>query len=142
VASVALVSSVLLTLVLTVGCRVAEGTVSSGATSTTPLSTPRPGGTYNYPLRYDVSSVLPFRAWELDVSAMVAHEIYQRLAAYETRADGSVVTVPCLAQSWSANADATVSTFRLRRGVRFQAPVDREVKAADVVTDHRFAADV
>ena len=85
--------------------------------------------------------MLPFRAWELDVSAAVAHEIYEGLVAYETRADGNVVTVPCLAQSWSANADATVWTFRLRRGVRFQAPVDREVTAADVVADYRFAAD-
>ena len=49
--------------------------------------------------------------------------------------------MPCLAESWSANADATVWTFRLRRGVRFQEPVGREVTAADVVADVRFGAD-
>ncbi len=73
---------------------------------------------------------------------MVAHEIYEGLVACETRADGSVVTIPYLAQSRSANADATVWTFRLRLGVRFQAPADRKVTAADVVALCRFAADV
>ena len=133
---------VLCVLVLASGCDATSRTVSNGAGgSASPSSIPRPGGTYNYPLDYDISTLLPFRAWELDTSAAVAHEIYEGLVAYETQAGGSVVTVPCLAQSWSANADATVWTFRLRRGVRFQAPVDREVTAADVVADYRFAAD-
>ena len=50
-------------------------------------------------------------------------------------------TVPCLAESWSGNSDATVWTFKLRRGVMFQAPVSREVTAADVVADLRYLAD-
>jgi oligopeptide transport system substrate-binding protein len=132
---------VLLALVAAAGCSGTETASSAAGVSASPSSTPRSGGTYNYPLDYDVSSLLPFRAWELDVSAVVAHEIYEGLVAYESKADGTVVTVPCLAQSWSASADATVWTLRLRRGVRFQAPVDREVTAADVVADYRFAAD-
>ena len=101
------------------------------------VTTPRSGGTYNYPLQYDVTSLLR----SAPTSQEVAHQIYEALVTYDTLADGRVVTVPCLAQSWSANADATVWTVRLRRGVRFQAPVDREVTAADVVADYRFAAD-
>ena len=140
--TVSAVVLVLCVLALASGCSGAAESVSSGAgASASPSATPRPGGTYNYPMDYDVSTLLPFRAFELDTSEMVAHEIYEGLVAYETRADGSVVTVPCLAQSWSANADATAWTLRLRRGVRFQAPVDREVTAADVVADYRFAAD-
>jgi ABC-type transport system substrate-binding protein len=140
--SVAAAVTVCLALMLASGCAGTAETVSSGAgVSAAPSATPRPGGTYDYPMDYDVSTLLPFRAFELDASETVAHEIYEGLVAYETQADGSVVTVPCLAQSWSANADATVWTVRLRRGVRFQAPVDREVTAADVVADYRFAAD-
>lgn len=133
--------AVALLLLLVPGCGGAGGPAASGASGVSPSAAPRPGGTYNYPLDYDVSSLLPYRAWELDVSALVAHEIYEGLVAYESRADGTVATVPCLAQSWSASSDATVWTFRLRRGVRFQAPVDREVTAADVVADYRFSAD-
>ena len=62
-------------------------------------------------------------------SPEVAHQLFEGLVAYETREDGEIATVPCLAESWEANGDATVWTFRLRRGVRFQPPVDREVTA-------------
>lgn len=129
-------------LLLAAACGDAAETAPRGAgVSASPTATPRSGGTYNHPLDYDVGSLLPFRAWELDSSTVVAHEIYEGLTAYETQSDGSVATVPCLAQSWSANADASVWTFRLRRGVLFQAPVDREVTAHDVVAGYRFAAD-
>ncbi len=129
-------------LLLAAACGDAAETAPRGAgVSASPTATPRSGGTYNHPLDYDVGSLLPFRAWELDSSTVVAHEIYEGLTAYETQSDGSVATVPCLAQSWSANADASVWTFRLRRGVLFQAPVDREVTAHDVVAGFRFAAD-
>jgi ABC-type transport system substrate-binding protein len=101
-------------------------------------ASPHPGGTYNYPLLEDVASLLPWRGWE---NGVVSHQIYEGLVSHETRADGTIVTVPCLAESWSANRDATVWTFRLRRGVRFQSPVDREVTAADVVADYRYVAD-
>jgi len=114
---------------------------SLGEVTSPPSAAPRPGGTYNHPLQYDVSSLLPFRAWELDSSAVVAHQIFEGLVGYETQADGGVATVPCLAESWSADDEATVWTFRLRRGVRFQAPVGREMTAADVVADYRYAAD-
>ena len=69
------------------------------------------------------------------------HQIYEGLVRCEEQPDGTLKTVPCLAASWNANADATVWTFKLRRGVMFQAPVSREVTAADVVADLRYMAD-
>lgn len=139
--SVVAALALLCVLALASACGDARTAEGPGGGSPDPSSTPRPGGTYDYPLRYDVASLLPFRAWELDSSALVAHQIYEGLVAYETQPDGSVATVPCLAQSWSADRDARVWTFRLRRGVRFQSPVGREVTAADVVSDFRHAAD-
>ncbi len=71
----------------------------------------------------------------------VLRQLYEGLVRWEEQPDGTLKTVPCLAESWSANADCTVWTFRLRRGVMFQAPVSREVTAADVVADLRYLAD-
>ncbi len=69
------------------------------------------------------------------------HQLYEGLVKWEEQSDGTMKTVPCLAEGWSGNADATVWTFKLRRGVLFQAPVSREVTAADVVADLRYLAD-
>ena len=101
---------------------------------------PHPGGTYEYPLQSDPRSLLPPHVDD-SAETEVGHQIFEGLVAYEARDDGTVVTVPCLAESWSANADASVWTFRLRRGVRFQAPVGREVTAGDVVAALRYLAD-
>ena len=131
--------SVLLVLVATVIAGCASGASSGGGSVSTssPSATPRAGGIYNYPLQAEPTSLAPF---VMD-SPEVGHQIFEGLVEYDTQRDGTVVTAPCLAESWSANGDATVWTFRLRRGVRFQAPVGREVTAADVVADFRFGAD-
>ena len=116
----------------------ASTTSATGAAgSPSPSSTPRSGGTLRYPLQYDVNTMLPF---SLFYSPEATHQVFEGLVAYETGADGVVSTVPGLAESWEANADATVWTFHLRRGVRFQQPVGREVTAADVVADFRYTA--
>jgi len=112
----------------------------SGTASSSPSSAPHPGGTYNFPMQVAAGSLAPFSIVDND-SRQVAHQIFEGLVGYRVLDDGTVTTVPCLAQSWSANDDATVWTFRLRRGVRFQAPVGREVTAADVVADVRYLAD-
>jgi len=137
-APTALVLCVLL-LAATIAAVVASGCGDEpgAASAPSPPATPRPGGTFRYPLQVDVNSLLP---WRIRESPEVAHQIYEGLVAYETLEDGRVATVPCLAESWEANDDATAWTFHLRRGVRFQEPVGREVTAADVVAVHRFAA--
>jgi oligopeptide transport system substrate-binding protein len=103
-------------------------------------ATPKQGGTYNYPLSADPGSFDPARSQTLDGWAIL-HQLYEGLVRWEEQPDGTMKTVPCLAESWSGNADATVWTFKLRRGVMFQAPVSREVTAADVAADLRYLAD-
>jgi oligopeptide transport system substrate-binding protein len=102
--------------------------------------TPKPGGTYDYPISREPVFDPALTQWG-DSGLAVLHELYEGLARYELQPDGTMQTVPCLAESWSGNADATVWTVRLRRGVMFQAPVSREVTAADVVAALRYIAD-
>jgi ABC-type transport system substrate-binding protein len=113
---------------------------ASGATGAGVEATPKQGGTYSYPLAVDPGLFDPALAQSSD-SAAVLHQLYEGLVRWEAQPDGSLKTAPCLADSWSSNADATVWTFKLRRGVMFQAPVSREVTAADVVADVRYLAD-
>jgi peptide/nickel transport system substrate-binding protein/oligopeptide transport system substrate-binding protein len=49
-----------------------------------------------------------------------------------------MVPVPNIAESWEANEDATVWTFKLKQGVMFQPPVSREVVAQDFVDSWNY----
>jgi len=71
----------------------------------------------------------------------VNHQIFEGLVKYELQPDGSMKTVPSIAESWSSNGDATVWTFKLKRGVTFSAPVDREVTADDFVKSLNYVTD-
>ena len=122
--------------IVTAGC----GGSASGAADDTTGATPKQGGTYNYPLSVDPGSFDPAIAQTLDGWA-VLHQLYEGLVRWEEQPDGTMKTVPCLAESWSGSSDATVWTFKLRRGVLFQEPVSREVTAADVVADLHYLAD-
>jgi ABC-type transport system substrate-binding protein len=124
---------------LFVGALAACGGSSGGASGGGSSSLPKQGGTYNYPLSVDPFAFDPtLYPYE---GVAVLHQVYEGLTRWEEQPDGTVKTAPCLAESWSANADATVWTIRLRRGVMFQAPVSREVTAADVVADLRYLTD-
>jgi ABC-type transport system substrate-binding protein len=120
---------------LAAACGAAGGGGDGAATAT-----PKQGGTYNYPLA-SYPDFSPTATQYGDGGLAVLHEVNEGLARWEEQPDGTMKTVPCLAESWDANADATVWTVRLRQGVRFQAPVSREVTAADVVADLRYVAD-
>jgi oligopeptide transport system substrate-binding protein len=128
----ALVAAVIL-LLTTSGC----GDVSSAAE---PGPTPSPGGTYVIPLEDDPPGIEPSSAYD-STSILVNHQVFQGLVRWETGSDGVVRGVPGLAESWSPNDDATVWTFTLRKGVRFQPPVGREVTAQDVVDDWGYLTD-
>ena len=116
------------------------GGAASSSDDAARSATPREGGTYNYPLQEDPYAFDP-STLQAGEGYAILHQLYEGLVRYDEQPDGSLKTVPCLAESWSANANATVWTFRLRRGVMFHAPASREVTAADVVADLRYLAD-
>jgi oligopeptide transport system substrate-binding protein len=132
-ASLSALVGILVLLLAASGC----GGVSSAAE---PGPTPSPGGTYVVPLDWDPPGIEPSSVYD-SASGLVNHQVFQGLVRWETGADGVMRGVPCLAESWSASADATVWTFHLRRGATFQPPVSREVTAQDVVVDWRYLAD-
>jgi peptide/nickel transport system substrate-binding protein/oligopeptide transport system substrate-binding protein len=93
---------------------------------------PTAGGTYNFPLTANPVSIEPLNAQESE-GIQVAHQVFEGLVKYELQDDGSMLAVPCIAESWEASDDATVFTFTLKKGVMFQPPVSREVVAQDFV---------
>lgn len=105
-----------------------------------PSPTPVAGGTYVVPLEWDPPSIEPLNTYDSE-AALVNAQVFEGLVRWETGSDGIVRGVPGIAESWTAGDDATVWTFRLKRGVRFQPPVGREVTARDVVAGWNYVAD-
>lgn len=131
----------MLLLVLTIGVAASACGASTGGDAAAPAAeTPREGGTYNYPLE-EVPPLFDPAAQLMGEGYNVIHQVVEGLVRYEVQDDGTMTTVPCLAESWSGNADATVWTFKLRRGVMFHPPVSREVTADDVVACIRYISD-
>jgi len=102
--------------------------------------TPKPGGTYNFPLGANPVSIEPVGLIESE-GFMVAHQVFEGLVKYDMAEDGSTVVTPYIAESWTANDDGTEYTFKLRHGVTFQAPVSREVTAQDFVACWNYVTD-
>jgi oligopeptide transport system substrate-binding protein len=100
-------------------------------TASSPTGTPKPGGTYSYPLAADPVSIEPLNAQESE-GMQVAHQVFQGLAKYVVNDKGEMVARPDIAESWDTS-DAQTWTFHLKKGVMFQAPVSREVVAQDFV---------
>ncbi len=134
-----LLLAVLLVALLLAGALAACGGSAKSSSGNASSPTPKQGGTYNYPLSVYQGAFDPTVFWYEGL--VISNQLYEGLVRWEEQADGTMKTVPCLAESWTANTDATVWTFRLRQGVMFQAPVSREVTAADVVADLRYVAD-
>jgi ABC-type oligopeptide transport system substrate-binding subunit len=88
-------------------------------------SSPAPdrGATFRLALPLIPTTLDPARAGDLP-SLNIAHELYSGL----TRFSGTGV-VPDLAQSWGHNADGSVWTFHLRKGLRWSD--DRPITAQD-----------
>lgn len=126
---------------LLAGAVLVAGCGSSGSTTTTTTGgTPKAGGTFNFPLTAEPVSIEPLNTQESE-GFQVNHQVFEGLARYQLQSDGSMKAVPDIAESWSANADATVWTFKLKHGVMFQAPVSREVHAQDFVDDWNYVTD-
>ncbi|MGQ0827746.1 MAG: ABC transporter substrate-binding protein [Bacteroidota bacterium] len=70
------------------------------------------------------------------VSSHIANQIYEGLVKFNPK---DLTIIPCLAEKWDINADGTVYTFHLKKGVLFHDDAcfpdgkGRELKAGDVV---------
>ena len=118
--------------VLAAGC----GSSTTGSGSATPASTtPQTGGTLNVSFQGEPTGLDPAVAWEIE-SWSIEHCIFNQLLTYATAPGPAVVTadiateVPSVANGGITNGGKTY-IFHLRHGVMFQAPVSREVTAAD-----------
>ena len=66
--------------------------------------------------------------------------MFQGLYVLQLQPDGTTKAVPDLAEKTEVNADATVFTFTIRKGVMFGPPVNREVTAQDFVDSWSYNA--
>ena len=104
---------------------------SNGGGSTSDKGTPKPGGTFTFPLPGEPLSIEPLNAQ--DASGLeVAHQVFQGLTKWVLRSDGVLATEPDIAEKWES-ADAQTWVFHLKPGVTFQSPVSRPVTARDFV---------
>jgi oligopeptide transport system substrate-binding protein len=117
------------------------GSSSGGGSSASPsaASSPKPGGTYNFGLGADPVAIDNIQAYE-NMGMQVVHQYAETLVALKLNDQGLLDPVPGLAESWDTT-DAQTWTFHLKKGVMFQAPVSREVKAQDVVDSWNRATD-
>jgi peptide/nickel transport system substrate-binding protein/oligopeptide transport system substrate-binding protein len=112
---------------------------SSGDSSPSADGTPVAGGTYNYPLTANPVSIEPVNAQESE-GIQVAHQVFQGLAKYVMNDKGEMEAVPDIAEKWETT-DSQTWTFTLKKGVMYQAPVSREVKAQDFVDAWTYVTD-
>ncbi len=94
---------------------------------------PKPGGTYNFALAANPVYLDCLNGNYESEGSQVQHQIFEGLMKYEVGDDGNMAAVPCIAEGYEANDEATVFTFTLKKGVMFQPPVSREVTAQDFV---------
>jgi oligopeptide transport system substrate-binding protein len=117
------------------------GSSSSGGGTSTDQGTPKAGGTYNFPLGAEPISVEPLNTQESE-GWQVNHQVFQGLYMLQLQPDGTTTkAVPDLAEKTEVNADATVFTFTIKKGVMFGPPVNREVTAQDFVDSWNYNAD-
>ncbi len=92
------------------------------------------GGVFRVNEVMDIRSLFPLEITEV-AGFRVASQVYEGLVQFD---QSTLEPIPCLAESWESNEDATEWTFRLRKGVKFHDDAcfsggeGREVKAADV----------
>ena len=115
------------------------GSSSGGGASPSAASSPKPGGTYNYPLAANPVSIEPVNAQESE-GMQVSHQVFEGLVKYQMNDKGEMGAVPNIAESWDTT-DSQTWTFHLKKGVMYQAPVGTEVTAQDFVDGWNFVTD-
>ena len=115
-----------------------------GSTEASPSTegTPKPGGTYNFAIGAEPISIEPLNTQESE-GAQVEHQLFQGLYILQEQSDGvTVKAVPDLADGEAVpNEDGSVYTIKIKQGVMFGPPVNREVKAQDFVDSWNYCAD-
>jgi len=109
--------------------------------TTTPSDegTPVPGGTFSYGSTAEPGGIANWTVYESE-GWNINHQLFEGLVEYSLQSDGTMKTEPCLAESWES-PDGKVWTFKLAKGAMFAPPVNREVKAQDVVDSWDFNSD-
>ena len=112
-------------------CGGSTGGGSSGSQSPSSSDTPVQGGTMTLSYLTEPSSLDPAIAWNA-IDWQIEHSIYQGFLQYDPKpGDAGNVLIPCLAtevpstQNGGISADGLTYTFHLRKGAKFQPPVNR-----------------
>jgi len=133
---VLVVAVVLVALALLLGgCGKSSNQGSSGTGSTG--GTPKAGGVYNFPLDGEPVGIAPVTYSE-SIGYNIVHQVFEGLFKYQMDSHGNETTVNNICDSYTMSPDAKVFTFKIKHGVMFQPPVNREVKASDIVADWNF----
>ncbi len=118
---------------LVAGC----GSSTNGGSSTGGTGTgPKMGGTLNVSFQGEPTGLDPAVAWEVE-SWSIEHCIFNQLLTYKAAA-GPAIVVPDIATEVPSTANGGITNggktyiFHIRPGVKFQAPVSRDVTATDV----------
>ena len=96
------------------------------AIQATAAGKPRVGGILKFGIVKDIGTPIPFVAYT-SISQYVKDNVYEPLVMYDQKGD----IHPWLAESWTANANSSEWTFKIRRGVKFHD--GKELTANDVV---------
>jgi peptide/nickel transport system substrate-binding protein len=111
------------------------GANSSGGSSTGGSSTPpKAGGTIKAGIVTPTAAINP-----VTVADQGGLDMLGQTGEYLALSNSSLQLVPVLAESWSANADASVWTFKLRSGVNFHN--GQPMTADDVVYTYKLQTD-
>ena len=134
------VITLVIALVIALGlaaCGGSDGGSSSGTESPSSADAPEQGGTMTLSYLAEPSSLDPAVAWNV-IDRQIVHDIYQGMLRYDPKpGDAGKVLIPCLAaevpsvENGGISTDGRTYTFHLRKGVKFQPPVSREVTAQD-----------
>ncbi len=116
------------------------GSSSSSSSSPAAAGTPKPGGTYTYPIGADPQSIEPLNLQEAD-AAQITHEVFQGLYMLQEQPDGTTKAVPDLAEKTEMSPDSKTFTFTIKQGVMFAPPVSREVTAQDFYDSWNYVLD-
>jgi oligopeptide transport system substrate-binding protein len=112
---------------------------STTTTTASPAESPKAGGTFTWGEEADPGGIAPWTVYE-SVGWNINHQAFEGLVKYTVQPDGTMKTEPDIAESYSS-PDGRVWTFKLKQGVMFGPPVNREVKAQDFVASWDFNSD-